>query len=650
MMGKNRGPALLQLHRWTGLGAGLLFIAVAITGAGLVFRAQLEPVLVPSMAVPPCSAPLTLDALAASARSASPGGGALKMVRLYDNPVAPARLRLSDGRWIYIDRCSGKVTGSQALYEGPFGTVARVHIFLYPGVSELAAGCLAVLLALSIIAGGIVVLRPARMAHLKRGLAFRRGLHQGLALYAAPILLVSAVTGMAQTFEWGTAPAPVPKAAVQGSSLPLARLLARAEDLVPHARKIQIRLPGGAGAPITFEIVASDAPHANAFSYVYLDPASGALLGHVPHAANRVGHKLYLLGAGIHYGWVGGLAGQLLLLAGALSVPVLAWTGTASFLRTRRRNHRMRLVVAKKTLEADGVCSFELVDPRGKPLPPFSAGAHLDVHMRPGLVRQYSLCNNPQETHRYLIGVLKTPGSRGGSRSMHEAVQQGDTLEVGIPRNHFPLAPSARRSLLFAGGIGVTPILSMAEHLAARGAGFELHYCARSPAHAAFREYLTRAPYARQVHFHYGERADLAALLAAPSEGTHLYVCGPAGFMDAVIATALAQGWRDDHLHREYFSGAAPKADDKAFDVRIASSGKIIHVPGGTTVTEALDAHGIAIPTSCGSGVCGTCVTRVLEGEPEHRDQCLSPAEKRSNGWFTPCCSRASSAMLTLDL
>lgn len=232
---------------------------------------------------------------------------------------------------------------------------------------------------------------------------------------------------------------------------------------------------------------------------------------------------------------------------------------------------------------------------------------------------------------------------------MHEAVQQGDTLEVGLPRNNFPLAPSARRSLLFAGGIGITPILAMAEHLAVTRAGFELHYCARSPAHAAFREHLTRAPYARQVHFHHEGRPDLAALLAAPPAGTHLYVCGPTGFMDAVIATALAQGWPDDQLHREHFASAAPKPDDKAFDVRIASNGKIIHVAGGTTVAEALDAHGIAVPTSCRSGVCGTCVTRVLAGELEHRDQCLSGAE-RSKGWFTPCCSRASSALLTLDL
>lgn len=174
--------------------------------------------------------------------------------------------------------------------------------------------------------------------------------------------------------------------------------------------------------------------------------------------------------------------------------------------------------VAAKVCEAEGICSYELVRVDGAPLPPFEAGAHIDVHLGDGLVRQYSLCNAPHETRRYLIGVLRDPGSRGGSAAMHDAVHAGSVLTIGVPRNHFPLV-DAPRTLLLAGGIGVTPMLAMAEALAAKGAAFEMHYCARSPERAAFRERIAASSFAEQVHFHYdsdaAQRLDLPALLAA---------------------------------------------------------------------------------------------------------------------------------------
>lgn len=183
--------------------------------------------------------------------------------------------------------------------------------------------------------------------------------------------------------------------------------------------------------------------------------------------------------------------------------------------------------VAAKVCEAEGICSYELVRLDGMPLPPFEAGAHIDVHVGDKHVRQYSLCNAPHETHRYLIGVLRDPGSRGGSVAMHDAVHAGAVLSISAPRNHFPLVDAAH-TLLIAGGIGVTPILAMAEALASKGAGFEMHYCARSPEHAAFRERIAASGFSRQVHFHYdngdaAQKLDLPALLAAPS-GQHLYV------------------------------------------------------------------------------------------------------------------------------
>lgn len=313
--------------------------------------------------------------------------------------------------------------------------------------------------------------------------------------------------------------------------------------------------------------------------------------------------------------------------------------------------------VARKTQEAQGICAFELVAAEGGALPAFDAGAHIDVHLPDGLVRQYSLCNDPGETHRYLIGVLRDPASRGGSQALHEQVQEGDLLKISAPKNHFPLAHEARRSLLLAGGIGVTPILCMAERLANAGAAFEMHYCTRSPEHTAFRTRIADAGFADKVRFHHddgpvAQKLDLASLLAeARDEGTHLYVCGPRGFMDAVLEAARTQGWPEKRLHYEFFGAdVAPSADDSGFEIQLASSGRIVMVPKDQTVVRALAAAGVEITTACEQGVCGTCLTRVLAGVPDHRDSYLTPEERAANDRFLPCCSRGKSAQLVLDL
>jgi vanillate O-demethylase ferredoxin subunit len=312
--------------------------------------------------------------------------------------------------------------------------------------------------------------------------------------------------------------------------------------------------------------------------------------------------------------------------------------------------------VARKRQEAQDICSLELEHPQGQPLPAFTAGAHLDVHLPGGLVRQYSLCNTPGDTRRYQIAVLRDAQSRGGSQAVHEALHEGDVLSISAPKNHFPLAAQAQRHLLLAGGIGVTPMLAMAETLSAQGAAFELHYCTRSRGRTAFVERLGAAAYAGQVRLHHddgdaAQKLDIAALLSACDAGTHLYVCGPQGFMDAVLGTARAQGWPEERLHYEFF-GAAPvaSAQDAAFDIEIASSGRVIPVRAGTTALQALLDAGLDIPMSCEQGVCGTCLTRVKSGQPDHRDHYLTPEEQAANDQFLPCCSRARSARLVLDL
>ncbi len=311
--------------------------------------------------------------------------------------------------------------------------------------------------------------------------------------------------------------------------------------------------------------------------------------------------------------------------------------------------------VERRTSEADDICSYELVSADGSDLPPFAAGAHIDVHVAPGLVRQYSLCNPPHERHRYLIGVLRDPASRGGSQAMHDAIAAGATLHISAPRNLFALT-DAPRSLLLAGGIGVTPILAMAEALSAQGAQFEFHYCARSPERMAFRDRIAASSFAAVSHLYFdtGDRArklDLPGLLASLDRSTHIYFCGPAGFIEHVKTCAAQQQWPAAQLHLEYFGAVVEEAaGDQPFEVQLKSTGAAYTIPVGVTVMKVLQDAGVFVPASCEQGVCGTCLTRVLEGVPDHRDQYLTEEEQAANDQFTPCCSRSKTPTLLLDL
>jgi len=316
----------------------------------------------------------------------------------------------------------------------------------------------------------------------------------------------------------------------------------------------------------------------------------------------------------------------------------------------------LQVRVARKAQEALDIVTLELVAADGKVLPAFSAGSHVDVQLPGGITRQYSLCNDPKETHRYLIGVLRDPATRGGSAAVHDGLKEGDLLQISAPRNHFPLAHDAKKHLLLAGGIGVTPILCMAERLANTGAAFEMHYATRAPERTAFRARIAASSFAGLVHFHHdngdaAQKLDLQALLAKPQAGTHLYVCGPKGYMDAVLGTARAAGWPEAQLHYEFFGAEVPKSDsDAGFEIKLASSGRIVMVPKDQTVTQALAAAGVEVMVSCEQGVCGTCLTRVLEGVPDHKDSYLTPEEQAANDQFTPCCSRSRTPQLVLDL
>jgi vanillate O-demethylase ferredoxin subunit len=312
------------------------------------------------------------------------------------------------------------------------------------------------------------------------------------------------------------------------------------------------------------------------------------------------------------------------------------------------------VLVLSRTEAATGIVALELVALDGGALPAFDAGAHVDVHVAPGIVRQYSLCNDPVERHRYRLGILLDPSSRGGSAEIHRVFAAGRRIRISRPRCHFHLVPQSTRSILVAGGIGITPLLAMAYRLQAEGADFTLHYCTRSADRAAFAAELAASGFASKVQLHHDDgpaeqrfRLDNDLPPAAP--GTHLYVCGPGGFINFVTGGAKQAGWDAGNVHVEHFAAEVTTAG-AGFTVVAATSGVTVQVGEGQTVAQALIAAGVDVQLSCEQGVCGTCLTRVIEGTPDQRDLYQTDDEKAANTHMTPCCSRSLSARLVLEI
>lgn len=285
-------------------------------------------------------------------------------------------------------------------------------------------------------------------------------------------------------------------------------------------------------------------------------------------------------------------------------------------------------------------------------LPAYEAGAHIDLTLGNGLVRQYSLCCREPNGSAYRIAVKREPQSRGGSAWLHDEATVGTTLLIGQPRNAFALAPEAGMHLLFAGGIGITPILSMAYALQRRAQPFQLHYFVRDVAGAAFAAELQSGPLAGRVQVHAGLNPEQTAasirshLSMYPVAGTHVYVCGPAPFMQMVAAEAGQLV-----VHQESFGAPLAGADgDAPFTLALRRSGREVHVAAGRSALACLQEAGVALDCSCEVGVCGTCRTTVLEGTPHHFDSFLSDAERQANDCFMPCVSRARTPLLVLDL
>lgn len=312
---------------------------------------------------------------------------------------------------------------------------------------------------------------------------------------------------------------------------------------------------------------------------------------------------------------------------------------------------QLKLTVTERVDDRGNIARIRLT---GGDLPAFTAGAHLDIFLPDqDMWRQYSLCSDPAETGYYEIGVLKDPNSRGGSEAVHALAQPGATFRVEGPRNHFPLAEDATKTILLGGGIGITPMIAMAKRLHALGRNFTLHYCTRSEEVTAFHDDLTSAPFADKVVFHFDDRdvaqkLDLARDLPAPAPDVHLYVCGPQGFMDWVIDTAEAAGHATVNVHREYFSADVELTGD-TFQIEARASGVTLTVGPEDTIARVLATAGITVEVKCEEGVCGTCVTDVISGDIDHRDQFLTDEEREDGDQMCVCCSRGRGT-LVLDI
>jgi ferredoxin-NADP reductase len=322
---------------------------------------------------------------------------------------------------------------------------------------------------------------------------------------------------------------------------------------------------------------------------------------------------------------------------------------------TTVHEYSTELVVRRREAVAEGIVTLDLVDAAGGELPAWEPGAHIDLLLDEGLVRQYSLCGDPSDAGTWRVGVLLDPNSRGGSQYVHERLQEGATIRVRGPRNHFPLVDSPKY-LFIAGGIGITPMKAMAESAERAGIDWSLWYLGRRRSTMAFQQELTDTFGGRVMVWSDEERGgffDLAAALAEPAEDTLIYSCGPEPLLTAVEKASAR--WPEGCLHIERFAAKAPSAETLAealdsYQVVCQRSGVTVEVADGVPMLDALEDAGIPIMSSCGEGICGTCRATVLEGTPDHRDSLLTEAERASGNAILPCVSHSRSEKLVLDL
>ncbi|MQP66454.1 2Fe-2S iron-sulfur cluster binding domain-containing protein [Niveispirillum sp. SYP-B3756] len=637
----------LGWHRWIGLFLGLFIAVQGLGGTLLLFRQPLNHLLHPDAYTPAAPA---LDANVDAVRAR---GCTITRIDLPDRATDPLFFQLScSGDPFMATAGGGQVLRLAPLNDWPLEWLFQFHCRLAAGTTgEQAVGWMGVALLALCLTGLWMLLRAARRdgwrglfcpGWPKASLRRWRDLHRAVGLYLVPVLALLSLTGIGMawnptvTAALPVTPRPSPQVAPRpdGALLPLSTFLNRAQGLAPSS----IRLPGGHGRVVMVMQGRADSPDYEQFWYNGYD---GTLLGTrragERAAADRFMDLLYPL----HTGSLLGPVGTILILLAGLSLPCFLATGI--FLWSRRRGPgTMPMLVSALSRDGTDVLLITLRHRFGLPLPCIGAGDHVDVHLPNGLVRQYSLCGRPGRRLSWQIAVRLSDVSAGGSAWIHTHLKPGAALRLGRPRAHFPLSSGNAPVLLLAGGIGITPLLSMAWCLWDRGRPFTLLVCARDRAARPLAAAIAATPLAPSVRWHDSAtdgRIDLAALLTAQAPETHLYTCGPAAFMQAALDAARTSGWSPDRLHWEAFAPAT--ASGPAFTILL--NGKAIAVAAGESLLDRLLGEGIALPHSCRRGLCGQCVVTVRSGSVDHRDSILTP-EDRAAGRMTACCSRAADA------
>ena len=317
----------------------------------------------------------------------------------------------------------------------------------------------------------------------------------------------------------------------------------------------------------------------------------------------------------------------------------------------RHSSAGMKLRLTSICYAAEGTNTYEFGPLVGAALPPYEPGAHIGLHLPNGMVREYSLTRPYRAGEGYLVGIKRDVASKGGSRYIHDNLRVGQVLDIEGLKNNFPLHAGDAPAVLVAGGIGVTPIWCMAQHLAAEGRAFELYYAARTREEAAFLKEMR--PLGGKLHLHIdaeqdGEVLDVGAIVRAAPSNAHLYCCGPLPMLEAF--EKAMEGLPPERKHVEYFSSPNAPAVEGGYTVVLARSGREVPIKAGITILETLRALGMNVPASCEQGVCGTCETKVIQGRPDHRDILLTPQEKASNKTMMICCSGSLDPRLVLDL